>query len=83
MQSIHCIFMMNYAVYRLHPSILAFTFVLGVLHNTKLWFCLKLFMLVTVIVIVSFLQMVIKGFETSKFVVIKFQHINISFKQQM
>ena len=83
MQSIHCIFMMNYAVYRLHTSILAFTFVLGVLHNTKLWFCLKLFMLVTVIVIVSFLQMVIKGFETSKFVVIKFQHINISFKQQM
>ena len=64
------------------PSILAFTFVLGVLYNTKLWFCLKLFMLMTVIVTVSFLQMVVKGFETSKFVVIKFQHINIFFKQQ-
>ncbi len=37
----------------------------------------------TVIVTVSFLQMVVKGFETSKFVVIKFQHINIFFKQQM
>ena len=54
------------------PSILAFTFVLGVLYNTKLWFCLKLFMLMTVIVTVSFLQMVVKGFETGKFVFVKF-----------
>ena len=38
----------------------------------------KLFTLGTVFVTVSFLQMVVKGFETGKFVFVKFQHIQSS-----